>query len=129
MEGDPQENLDLLRTKNDVTQAEFTKPGSNGVINNMDSDTKEPPDGGMRAYSIVVASFLINGLLFGVINSYSVIYKVLQEQLYNEGIANSESRACKFLFDSTILSYYSFLTNIINVKVCCPLSHQIRARD
>lgn len=41
----------------------------------------EPPDGGSRAYLVMVSAFLCNGILFGIINTYSVIYLSLQKQL------------------------------------------------
>ncbi|KAL4716186.1 hypothetical protein ACJJTC_013963 [Scirpophaga incertulas] len=52
-----------------------------------------PRDGGFRAYAVVVGSFLTNGLLFGVINSYSVIYTELVRQLKDGQVQNPESRA------------------------------------
>lgn len=67
--------------------------GSNGALPQNSAVRSTPPDGGMRAYSIVVASFLINGLVFGIINSYSVIYTKLQRQLQENGVENSQSRA------------------------------------
>lgn len=60
-----------------------------------DLDTKTPPDGGMRAWMIVVAAFLVNGIVFGVINSYSIIYTVLEKHIHQEGIPNPESKAGK----------------------------------
>ncbi|XP_047520126.1 monocarboxylate transporter 10 [Pieris napi] len=61
--------------------------------NNIRNVAKEPPDGGFRAYSIVIGSFLTNGLLFGVINSFSVIYTVLNKQLHDENVPDAESKA------------------------------------
>ncbi|XP_022828027.1 monocarboxylate transporter 10 [Spodoptera litura] len=80
---EPKENSDLLKARDKVE--------TNGNLKN--EDYKGPPDGGVRAYSVMVASFLTNGLFFGVINSYSVIYTVLEKHLKDEGISNSESRA------------------------------------
>ncbi|XP_045498896.1 monocarboxylate transporter 10 [Colias croceus] len=59
----------------------------------INSTSNDPPDGGFRAYSIVIGSFLTNGLLFGVINSYSVIYTVLQKRLRDENVPNADSKA------------------------------------
>jgi len=54
-----------------------------------------PADGGFRAWLVVFSSFLINGLLFGIINSYSVIYFELQKNLEESGISDASSKACK----------------------------------
>ncbi|GBP42322.1 Histone-lysine N-methyltransferase SETMAR [Eumeta japonica] len=85
-------NLFSLNSRNSV-KADSAKCEFNGNTNDYGLE-KGPPDGGIRAYLIMVGSFLTNGLLFGVINSYSVIYRVLQEQLSEKGVDNSASRAC-----------------------------------
>lgn len=95
MDPEPQEKSDLLAANN--------KSQRNG--NTRHEEVADgPPDGGLRAYSIMVGSFLTNGLLFGVINSYSVIYTVLEKQLEEDGVSNPESRACKCRIK--IIKYY-----------------------
>jgi hypothetical protein len=65
--------------------------------NPKDEDTAAvPPDGGTRAWIVMVASFLCNGILFGVINTYSVIYVDLQKKLEDKGVAEASSKACKY---------------------------------
>ncbi|XP_046404401.1 monocarboxylate transporter 10 isoform X2 [Ischnura elegans] len=55
---------------------------------------RQPPmDGGTRAWVVLVASFLTNGIVFGVMNSYSVIYAVLQAKLEAEGVGDASSKA------------------------------------
>lgn len=44
-----------------------------------------PPDGGLRAWMIMVSSFTINGVLFSIINTYSLIYPELQKRLMEAG--------------------------------------------
>jgi hypothetical protein len=56
----------------------------------------EPPDGGTRGWLIMVASFFCNGILFGIINTYSVIYVDLQKKLEANGVAEASSKACKY---------------------------------
>lgn len=70
------------------------KSEANGNLRNVSKEG--PPDGGFRAYAVMVGSFLTNGLLFGVINSYSVIYSQLEKQLSEAQVENAASRACKF---------------------------------
>lgn len=57
----------------------------------------EPPDGGTRAYLVMISAFLCNGILFGIINTYSVIYLSLQRQLLDSGDSAASSKACKFV--------------------------------
>ncbi|CAK1555135.1 unnamed protein product [Leptosia nina] len=61
--------------------------------NNNRRMPKDPPDGGFRAYSVAFGSFIINGLIFGVLNFYSVIYTVLKNQLLDQNVENAESKA------------------------------------
>lgn len=55
----------------------------------------EPPDGGTRAYLVMCCAFMCNGILFGIINTYSVIYLSLQRQLKESGDEAASSKACK----------------------------------
>lgn len=58
-----------------------------------------PPDGGMRAWMIMIGSFVINGVLFSIINSYSLIYLELQKRLLDAGDAAASSKAGEFFCD------------------------------
>lgn len=58
-------------------------------------DHIEPPDGGGRAYLVMVCAFMCNGILFGIINTYSVIYLSLQKQLKESGDEEASTKACK----------------------------------
>ena len=68
-----------------------------------------PPDGGARAWLVMLASFLCNGILFGVINTYSVIYVDLQKKLEAAGVAEASSKACEYniVLYSTSYAYKS----------------------
>lgn len=52
-----------------------------------------PPDGGFRAWMIMIGSFMINGVLFSIINTYSLIYPELQKRLMEAGEAEVSSKA------------------------------------
>lgn len=56
----------------------------------------DPPDGGSRAYLVMISAFLCNGILFGIINTYSVIYLSLQKQLRasDDEAASSKAGEC-----------------------------------
>lgn len=56
-------------------------------------EEKQPPDGGIRAYIVLFASFLCNGLIFGIINTYSIIYVKIYDNFENAHIANAASKA------------------------------------
>ncbi|XP_017041120.1 monocarboxylate transporter 10 isoform X2 [Drosophila ficusphila] len=54
---------------------------------------KEPPDGGARAWLVMVSAFLCNGIIFGFINTYGVIYSLLTERLTKLGDQEASSKA------------------------------------
>lgn len=58
------------------------------------TEIKLPPDGGFRAWFLILpGAFLCNGIIFGIINTYSVIYKSLQKQLTEAGDLEASSKA------------------------------------
>uniref|UniRef100_A0A2M3ZGJ8 Putative monocarboxylate transporter n=1 Tax=Anopheles braziliensis TaxID=58242 RepID=A0A2M3ZGJ8_9DIPT len=63
------------------------------LLDGVHGAVDEPPDGGTRAWLVMVAAFLTNGVLFGVINTYSVIYLTLQKQLNEIGDTEASSKA------------------------------------
>lgn len=56
---------------------------------------KEPPDGGARAWLVMVSAFLCNGVIFGLINTYGVLHKLLTERMTAQGDAEANSKAGK----------------------------------
>ncbi|KAK7067669.1 hypothetical protein SK128_027815, partial [Halocaridina rubra] len=52
-----------------------------------------PPDGGCRAWLVMIASFACNGIIFGIINSSGLIYDKLLERLQDEGDSNAAFKA------------------------------------
>ncbi|XP_004921754.1 monocarboxylate transporter 10 [Bombyx mori] len=119
---DPKENSDLLQ--------ERSKVDTNGNANQ--EEVREPPDGGFRAYAVVLASFFTNGLLFGVINSCSVVYPVLEIILKEQGATNEESRAALVgaltMGMTFLLSPLSgVLTGIVGIRLTAVLGGTIAA--
>lgn len=65
---------------------------------NDDNDKVDVPprrqmDGGLRAWLIVLSSFMCNGLIFGVINSYSLVYVELEKILESHGVQEASWKA------------------------------------
>lgn len=70
--------------KNPVDEDSGTEPTSIDVV---------PPDGGLRAWMIMIGSFTINGVLFSIINTYSLIYPELQKRLTEVGETEVSSKS------------------------------------
>lgn len=60
-----------------------------------DTSSQPPPDGGVRAWCIMIAAFLCNSIMFGIINTYGTVNTKLLEHLKENGIPDATSKACK----------------------------------
>jgi MCP family monocarboxylic acid transporter-like MFS transporter 10 len=94
---------------------EKREASSIGSSRKQDGSSAVPPDGGTRAWLVMIASFLCNGILFGVINTYSVIYVDLQKKLEEKGVAEASSKACKYKDKFVILVGYQDLKRLQQV--------------
>ncbi|EDW83659.2 uncharacterized protein Dwil_GK13560 [Drosophila willistoni] len=54
---------------------------------------KEPPDGGTRAWLVMISAFLCNGVIFGFINTYGVLHTLLASRLTASGDTEASSKA------------------------------------
>lgn len=80
-------------------QAAGAKHLQNGkATGTADDDEFRPPDGGSRAWLVMIGSFFCNGILFGVINSYSVLYNEFYGNLMAKNDTDAASKACKLIF-------------------------------
>ena len=83
---------------------------SNGKIfyknNTNELHIKDPPDGGARAWCVMIAAFICNGILFGVINIYGVMYKKLQTQLIENSDTEASSKAGKYYSNLNLFSFF-----------------------
>jgi len=68
-------------------------PNAENHVSELASTIVEPPDGGLRAWMIMIGSFTINGVLFSIINTYSLIYPELQKRLTEAGENEVSSKA------------------------------------
>lgn len=59
------------------------------------SSINEPPDGGTRAWCVMISAFFCNSIIFGIINVFGTIYIKLFEYLKESGDPEAASKACK----------------------------------
>ncbi|XP_064083599.1 monocarboxylate transporter 10-like isoform X2 [Macrobrachium nipponense] len=52
-----------------------------------------PPDGGCRAWLVMIASFACNGIIFGTINSSGLLFEKLLQKLKDDGVENAAFKA------------------------------------
>lgn len=64
-------------------------------VTRVDFGHKPPADGGSRAWVVMLGSFFCNGILFGVINSYGVLYNEFHDNLEKRNVMNASGKAGK----------------------------------
>lgn len=85
--------------------------GKSPVI--LESQSKRiVPECRLRGVSIVLASFCCNGILFGVINTYSVIYAELFDRLQRSRVEEASAKACKF----QLKGFLAWFLNLIRIN-------------
>ncbi|KAK9871374.1 hypothetical protein WA026_011630 [Henosepilachna vigintioctopunctata] len=67
----------------------------NGVVAKEENyeDEWAPPDGGTKSWLVMIGSFFCNGILFGVINSYSVLYIKFCAILDEQNVTDASGKA------------------------------------
>lgn len=56
----------------------------------------EPPDGGARAWCVMISAFFCNSIIFGIINTCGTVYVKLYDYLKESGDPEASSKAGKF---------------------------------
>lgn len=71
----------------------------------------DPPDGGCRAWFIMICSFLVNGIVFSIINTFGILFVKLKEELEAAG---DEDAAFKTSIVGSLAIGFVFLTSFFS---------------
>ena len=55
----------------------------------------EPQDGGCWAYLVLITCFLVNGIIFGIINTFGILFVQLREDMEKAGVEDAASKCGK----------------------------------
>lgn len=70
----------------------------------------EVPDGGARAWCVMISAFFCNSIIFGIINTCGSVYVKLYDHLTELGDAEAASKACKYVaFSFEMLELFFFV--------------------
>ncbi|CAH1127090.1 unnamed protein product [Ceutorhynchus assimilis] len=90
-------NADVADSASDMEQTKsFLASTQKDVVvpSRHEGDEEQvPADGGTRAWLVMIGSFFCNGILFGVINSYGVLYDDFYQSLKAQGVPNASGKA------------------------------------
>lgn len=95
---------------------------TNGIANNKihqhefntnmnETPPCEVPDGGTRAWCVMISAFFCNSIIFGIINTYGIVYIKIHQYLEESGDPEAASKACKYFFFSILfIEFYRVIT-------------------
>ena len=61
-------------------------------------DDPQPPDGGFWAWLVLVGCFLVNGIIFGIINTFGILFVQLKKDMEAAGVEDAAIKCCGALF-------------------------------
>merc|ERR1712123_477503 len=79
---------------------------------------KQPPDGGFWAWLVMMSCFLANGIVFGIINTFGILFVKLKEDMEEAGIEDAATK-CALVGSLTIGTTFllSFLVGMLADKI------------
>ena len=77
-----------------------------------------PPDGGAWAWLVMVACFLVNGIIFGIINTFGILFVRLKQVMEESGVEDASAK-CSLVGSLTIGTtfFLSFIVGILSDKI------------
>lgn len=94
------------------------QPDSRGLLDRTEVKQVEvevvPPDGGFRAWVVMICCFLVNGIIFGIINTFGILFVRLKADMEEAGEEDVASK-CALIGSLTIGTtfFLSFLVGIL----------------
>lgn len=90
----------------------------NGATEKKEYDEFTPPDGGTRSWLVMLGSFFCNGILFGVINSYSILYNSFHDNLERQNVTDATSKAGQFDYPQKLVTPFQIdvMSEILSPK-------------
>ena len=94
-----QSTLTIMETKQDTLQTPLMAETSTSTTNTNTSEKssekysdQEPPDGGCWAWLVLLGCFLVNGIIFGIINTFGILFVELKQEMDKAGVEDASSK-------------------------------------
>ena len=88
----------LMETSSD-TQSDKQ---SDKMSRTCDLHDPQPPDGGFWAWLVLVGCFLVNGIIFGIINTFGILFVQLKKDMVAAGVEDAATKCGKILNVNTV---------------------------
>ena len=82
------------------------------------TELMDPPDGGCKAWLVMLCSFTVNGVVFGIINTFGIIFVKLKENLEAAGVEEAAFK-CSLVGSLAIgcTFFFSFLAGVLTDRM------------
>lgn len=97
-------------------EADTQELSLNGTTGNLDQGADTvfvQPDGGWRAWLVLASCCLTNGIIFGIINTFGILYDKLHTKMEAEGVVDASAK-CAFVGSLAIGTTF-FLSSFVGV--------------
>ena len=88
----------LMETSSDTQSDKH----SDKMSRTCDLDDPQPPDGGFWAWLVLVGCFLVNGIIFGIINTFGILFVQLKKDMVAAGVEDAATKCGKILNLNTV---------------------------
>ena len=68
----------------------------------MQTHQPQPPDGGFWAWLVLVGCFLVNGIIFGIINTFGILFVQLKQDMEAAGVEDAATKCGKLKLSEKI---------------------------
>ena len=96
-------------TSADTPLMEGANHNNSDTNSNNDVTQPQPPDGGFWAWLVLVSCFLVNGIIFGIINTFGILFVQLKIDLDEAGVEDAATKCGNVM---TLLYSLYLISNI-----------------
>jgi len=112
----------------DSSSTSVSDKNSDKLSRTSEGDDNQPPDGGLWAWLVLLSCFLVNGIIFGIINTFGILFVQLKKDMDEAGVEDAATK-CALIGSLTIGTtfFLSFLVGILSDKIGLRLTSLIGA--
>ena len=81
-----------LMENDDSSTASVSDKNSDKVSRTSEDNENQPPDGGFWAWLVLLSCFLVNGIIFGIINTFGILFVQLKKDMDEAGVEDAATK-------------------------------------
>ena len=81
-----------LMENDDSSSTSVSDKNSDKLSRTSEGDDNQPPDGGLWAWLVLLSCFLVNGIIFGIINTFGILFVQLKKDMDKAGVEDAATK-------------------------------------